>query len=250
MAALSSFPRPNVAVDVAVLTVIPSRAPRTLPGQLAVVVQRRTSSPEGYALPGRFLREEETVAQCVATALREKVGLSLPVVQPRLLRVFDAPDRDPRGWTISMAHYVVVPYAELADVVSEAAARCELVPVDPAGGASGGLGLLFDHDEIVSSAVATVRERYEVAPDPDGACGGPFTLAELKVVHEGVHGSLLQRDTFRRRMQPQLTPYLVNGAQEMRVDGGRPARMWLPAGSDVTPRVLERLTLPRASSDA
>src|SRR4051812_6792633 len=101
---LSIYPRPNVAVDVAVLTVIPSPAPRREPGQLAVLVQERTDEPRGWALPGRFLREGETVADSIRATLNQKAGLNVDNARPRLLRAFDAPDRDPRGWTISLAH--------------------------------------------------------------------------------------------------------------------------------------------------
>src|SRR4051794_25334084 len=101
---LTIYPRPNVAVDVAVLTVIPASDPRRQPGQLAVLVQERTDEPRGWALPGRFLREGETVADSIRATLRDKAGLNVDAARPCLLRVFDQPDRDPRGWTISLAH--------------------------------------------------------------------------------------------------------------------------------------------------
>ncbi|MDP1878599.1 MAG: NUDIX hydrolase, partial [Actinomycetota bacterium] len=53
---LDRFPRPSVAVDVAVMTVTPDHG-------LGVLLHRRTGDRSGqWALPGRFLRERERLA--------------------------------------------------------------------------------------------------------------------------------------------------------------------------------------------
>jgi ADP-ribose pyrophosphatase YjhB (NUDIX family) len=222
---LSRYPHPNVAVDIAVLTVRDER--------LAVLIQDRQTAPLGPALPGRFLRRGETVAKCVQTALREKVGLDPGRQETRLLRVFDDPERDERAWTISLAHYLVLPLERVQG------AGGSLVPVDDVS------GLLFDHDAIVREAAQAMRRGYELGPDPDTLLTGPFTLSDLKAVHEAVLGAALQRDTFRRRMEPNLEPYMEHKHQATRVDGGRPARLW---ASPKQVDILEsnpRLRLPR-----
>lgn len=236
MEKLSTYPRPNVAVDVAVLSVSPSTDPKRTPGQLVVLVERRADPPRGTALPGRFLREGETVADCARIALREKAGIDIGAA-PRLLRVFDAPGRDPRAWTISLAHSLVLPPAYVEHAVGE------LVPVD-LDGRLARRRLLFDHAEIVREAAAAIRERYELTPDPDGLLDGPFTLADLRNVHDAVLGARVRRDTFRRRMEPALVPHLErDGRPATRVDGGRPARLWTVDRQRLeTP---ERLRLPR-----
>ncbi|MDQ5975891.1 MAG: hypothetical protein QG661_3100 [Actinomycetota bacterium] len=81
---IGAFPRPSVAVDVAVVTVQPD-------GQLAVLVLRRTGDRAGqWALPGRFVRDRERLADSVAIALAEKCGLpaaALAGATPRQLHV-------------------------------------------------------------------------------------------------------------------------------------------------------------------
>ena len=109
---LSDYPRPNVAVDIAVLTV--------LDGSLCVVIQRNPDSA-GAALPGRFVRERRTVDETVREVLELKLGLSPDHVRPHLLAVFSDPDRDPRGWTISIAHAVALPAAPPAGVLASRA---------------------------------------------------------------------------------------------------------------------------------
>jgi 8-oxo-dGTP diphosphatase len=227
---LSRYPRPNVAVDLAVLTLVDSgRGP-----ELCTLVLERDEEPLGSVLPGRFLWKGETVADCARAALRDKAGIDLPAVEPQLLRVFDTPDRDPRGWTLSLAHFFVAPPSSVAET------QAQVVTVQALP------HLLFDHDQIVIEAVARLREQYELQPDPGGLLEGPFTLASLRGVHDAVLGETVQRDTFRRRMEPQLTPYVSRGEQASRSDGGRPARMWIVrrAAERWTP---ERIRLPRAA---
>ena len=177
---LDSYPRPGVTVDLAVLTVTD---PGTDDAALRVLVQERTD-PDGRVLPGRFLRERHTIDETVREVFEHKVGVRpTEVTPPRLLRLFDAPDRDDRTWAISVAYSVSMPELELAG------AKGELLPVDEVAAATG-RDMLWDHDEIVSAAVESLRERYEFRfrndsppPDPDGFLPQPFTLHQLRKVH-------------------------------------------------------------------
>lgn len=85
--------------------------------------------------------------------------------------------------------------------------------------------LLYDHDEILRAALAAVREEYEQYPDPRGFLDGPFTLGQLREVHEAVLGEPLLRDTFRRRMEPMLR--VVEGEVAMPAGVGRPGQVYV-----------------------
>jgi 8-oxo-dGTP diphosphatase len=65
-------------------------------------------------------------------------------------------------------------------------------------------GLPYGHAEIVAKAVEWLRAAYAEAPDPGALLEEPFTLKELRELHEVVAGTSLMRDTFRRFMEPQL----------------------------------------------
>lgn len=97
--------------------------------------------------------------------------------------------------------------------------------------------LLFDHDQIVSTAVKALRVRFDfryryvdISPDPDGFLPAPFTLYELRNVHEAVVGAELHKDNFNRRMKPFLEP-LVRKGEPVLSDGlrGRPAALYRSA---------------------
>ncbi|OMC38965.1 NUDIX hydrolase [Mycobacterium sp. GA-1841] len=182
---LQDYERPSVAVDTAVLTVDP--------GVGLVVLQVRRPQARGWALPGTFLHEREVLADAVRRSLADKANIR--GLHPRQLQVFDALDRDDRGWVLSVAHLAVVPVDRLADRFS---ATTRLMPVDAPG------QLVYDHPDIIKLAVTDVRAHYVTAPDPDGLLGDTFTLRDLRLIHEAVAGHELQRDTFRRAMHDQL----------------------------------------------
>lgn len=221
---LENYPRPGVTVDLAILTVLDTAREPTL----CVLVQDRTK-PDGRALPGGFIRERATVARTVDDVFRRKVGIEPErEVRPRLLRLFDDPARDDRTWAISAAHSVSMRESDLA--------RCrgDLVAADADGRLVGEGPLLFDHDEIVAAAVAGLRERYEfrhryadTLPDPDGFLPEPFTLHQLRKVHEAVVGTPMHKDNFNRRMKPFLEPLLRDGEPVLSEgDRGRPAALY------------------------
>ena len=82
--------------------------------------------------------------------------------------------------------------------------------------------LPYGHEEIILLAVATLRADYALRPDPAGLLTEPFTLRDLQLLHEGVAGGLLPRDTFRRAMELLLraTGETVQGVV------GKPARLF------------------------
>ena len=217
--ALTDYPRPSVAVDTALLTVGPSAKREQGRPELDLLVLVTATAPtsEGrrWALPGTFLHEEERLRDAVARSLRDKVGLSRPLAMTQL-EVFDKPDRDYRGWVLSVGHLAAVRYDGLAGLVAEHPDALRLVSASHPG------RLPYDHADIVAEAVRVLRRRYRDEPDPFRLLGQAFTMSELRHVHEAVQGETLQRDTFRRLMEPKLTPTGQRAEGRM----GRPSQIY------------------------
>lgn len=224
---LAEYDHPNVAVDTVALTYDGDRG-------LQVLVVERPGG--GWALPGTFLHKGEVLAEAVQRSLRDKVGVE--GLQPWQLKVFDALDRDDRGWVLSVAHCCVIPVDLLANRDIE---RTRLVAAEKPG------KLTYDHDEMVKLALTDLRARYDVAPDPDLLLGDTFTLRQLALVHGAVAGDPItpeELDTFRRYMQQHLEPTDEHD-QEAR---GRPAMLFRrkagPAEGRLTAEVRTARTLP------
>ncbi|WP_353649588.1 NUDIX domain-containing protein [Nakamurella sp. A5-74] len=210
---VEDYPRPSVAVDTALLTIVD--------GVLSVLQVRRPHV-RGWALPGAFLHPGERLIDAVRRSLQTKAGIA--GCSPRQLHVFDNPDRDDRGWVLSVAHVDTCPESALETRFPN---DTRLVPVSSPG------RLPYGHDQIIDYAVADLRNRYRASPDPDGLLPEPFTLLQLRELHEAVAGEPLQRDGFRRAMQPLLEPTgeLTQGLR------GRPAALLRVIRADPSQRV-------------
>ncbi|MEN9368958.1 MAG: hypothetical protein RL489_3316 [Pseudomonadota bacterium] len=194
-------------VDVVLLTLNPRL-------QVALLPRDRAPLAGMLALPGGFIHADEDADPLAAAArmLRAKTGLDCPYLEQ--LATFGGPGRDPRGWSISVAHVALVP----ADLLARGAAGLRWHPVDalPA--------LAFDHAQIVAQAVARVRSKSQYSSLPVHLCGERFTLPQLQAVYEVLLGEPLNKVSFRRRMEEMGMLETVPGATE----GGahRPAQLW------------------------
>lgn len=138
------YPRIDVTVDVVALAPVDGRQ------HLLVVRRGREPYAGQWALPGGFLEVDEDFAPGAARELREETGVDLDPDRLRQLGAYGAPDRDPRGRTISVAHLVELEQAldaEGGDDASEAQWRpvADLLEND---------ALAFDHATILRDALA------------------------------------------------------------------------------------------------
>ncbi len=212
-------PRPSVAVDLVVLTLIDS--------ELKVLLIRRGEPPfEGErALPGGFLRTEpepgEDLEQAAQRELHEETGLPQGSVFLEQLGAFGRADRDPRTRVISVAWYALV--------------RPTLAPFVKAGGDAAGVewatvqstsDLAFDHDEILTAAVQRVREDLERRPLAFELVPETFTVGELRHVFEVINGHPEDKGNFRRRFLRMVDSGLLEQASGQRRTGRRPAKVY------------------------
>lgn len=149
------YPRPAVTVDLAVFA--------RVEGEVRVLMIRRKHDPFAgrWALPGGFLEMDETARNAAARELHEETGLADPG-EVEFLGVYDRPDRDPRGRTISLAHAAIlagqVPEVAGGDDAEQAAWLHPQWLDRPTRGARGlppleGPELAFDHAQILADAL-------------------------------------------------------------------------------------------------
>lgn len=216
---LQAYPRPSIAADVVLLTVSD--------GQLNVVLRKREEGSHAgvWMLPGTMLRERERLSDAVLRCLDTRMHVQGR--SPRQLHVFDEPFRDERGWVLTVTHLDVLPVEELSLAIEHGHGR--LVPVDEVQ------GLPFSHDEIIAWAVRRVRWEYGQGPDPWNLLEAPFTMTQLRQVHDAVSGMTHQKDTFRRSMEPQLEDSGTRSAPPGNKGLGRPARLYQKRAESFAP---------------
>lgn len=122
---------PSPTVDVVVV----------LPGDRVVLVRRRYPPP-GWALPGGFVDQGETLEAAAVREAREETGLSVTLTD--LLYVYSDPRRDPRRHTLSA---VFLGRAEGDPAGADDAAEARGFAWDALPSP-----LAFDHAEILADA--------------------------------------------------------------------------------------------------
>lgn len=192
----AAFPPFAVTVDLAVFTI---RA-----GLLAVLlVQRREHPYRGcWALPGGFVREDESAGDAASRELAEETGVTTFTGHLEQLRTYSDPGRDPRMRVVSVAHVALAP--GLPDPQpGRDAADARWWPVEDLGLAESGadaLPLAFDHAQILADALERVRSKLEYTTLATAFADQPFTLADLRRVYAAVWGTAPDLGNFRRKV--------------------------------------------------
>ncbi len=211
--------RPLVTVDVVIFTL--------RQGDLRVLLVRRRRPPyEGtWAIPGGFVRSDETLRTAATRKLEEETGLRDVYLEQ--LYTFGHPRRDPRDRVITIAYMAVVPAASV-------------VPPSNAGsGAGEGLHagarhirwwsiyelppLAFDHEDILRYALTRLRYKLEYTAVGFELLPEQFTLTELQTAYEIVLGESLDKRNFRRKI---LSAGVIEPTGSYRTGEGRPARLY------------------------
>ncbi|MZF88369.1 NUDIX domain-containing protein [Streptomyces sp. SID5643] len=204
-----------VTVDLAVFTL--------REGALHVLLVERGQEPYAgrRALPGGFLRRDESAETAARRELAEETGLSdVSGLHLEQLRTYSEPGRDPRMRVVSVAFAALLPDAPEVRGGSDAT-RADWVPHGEAG------PLAFDHDRILADAHDRVGAKFEYTCLATAFCLPEFTLGELQQVYETVWGTELDRPNFRRKVL--ATPGFVEavpGAARLTGGRGKPAALY------------------------
>jgi 8-oxo-dGTP diphosphatase len=218
----------RITVDPVILTVRDDR--------LQVLLVERANAPyQGMsALPGGFLRDDETLDDAARRELAEETALER--IHLEQLRAYSAPGRDPRGRIVTVSYLAVAPSLPVPVAGSDArAARWS--PVDEVS------ALAFDHDEILADALERARSKLEDTTLATAFCPDTFTIGELRRVYEVVWGIPLDPRNFNRKITG-TDGFVVPTGETRSHDTGRPAALYRrgPATTLYPPILRERLT--------
>ena len=158
-----------------------------------MLIQRGLAPFEGkWALPGGFVRVDETLEEAARRELAEETGLSDIFLEQ--LYTFGAVDRDPRERVVSIAYYALV---NLSDHKVHAATDAR----DAAWfGVHDVPSLAFDHAGILQMALERLRAKLRYQPVGFELLPKKFTLSQLQHLYELVLERQLDKRNFRKRV--------------------------------------------------
>ncbi|WP_416885883.1 NUDIX hydrolase [Marinospirillum sp.] len=198
-------------------------------GQLTVLLVKRGIEPylAAWSLPGGFIdvQVDQDVQACARRKLEQKTGLTPAYLEQ--LQVFSGAQRDPRGYSVSLAFFALVPYTPVSSQISSAT-QASWWPLEQLDS----LPLAFDHREIIQQAHQRLQQKALYSLLPVFCLPSTFTVGQLKTVIETILGREIQRKSLMRRIEASGMFILTEHKQ---ASGGRQAQLYqLKPGVDIT----------------
>lgn len=180
----------RVAVDLLVFTVHEAK--------LKILMVRRQYEPFAgkWALPGVFVRGDESLDEAAVRGLQEETGLEGLYFEQ--LYTWGAPGRDSRGRTVSVSYMALVPYEQIKDFsAGERSTEAVLAEVEEL--LSGG-DAAFDHAEMIRYARWRLANKVEYTRIAFHLVEEEFTLPQLQGIYEILLGKKLYKANFRKKI--------------------------------------------------
>lgn len=180
---------------------------------LKVLLTKRSIPPyAGYwALPGAFVKKEETLEEASIRILSGKAGIFENLYLEQLY-TYGEIKRDPRGRVITIAYFALVDPEKIK--ISENAAWHSVYKLPR---------LAFDHKNIVKYAHQRLKYKLEYTAIALDILPELFTLTELQKVYEGILGEKLDKRNFRKKI---ASMGIVKPTKKYKLGGHRPAKLY------------------------
>jgi len=145
-----------------------------------------------WALPGGFVRVDETLDEAARRELAEEAGLADVFLEQ--LFTFGELNRDPRERVVSVTYYALVKLTDHQTRAATDAADARWFPVAKVP------KLAFDHANILATALARLKGKVRYQPIGFELLPPKFTLSQLQHLYEAVLETELDKRNFRKKV--------------------------------------------------
>jgi len=179
------YPHPSVTTDCVIFAFDGTKL-------RVLLVQRGIEPYKGrWAMPGGFLRMDESAEKGALRELKEETGLRAAYIKQ--FHTFTEPRRDPRERVITIAYYALVKIQEVKGADDAADARWFALDEVPS--------LAFDHDLILRTALNELRKQIHFEPVGFELLPEKFTIKELQNLYEAILDVHFDRRNFYNKMK-------------------------------------------------
>ncbi len=163
-------------------------------GDLKVLLIQRNLKPFAgkWALPGGFVRVNETLDEAARRELSEEAGVRDVFLEQ--LYSFGEVHRDPRERVVSVAYYALVKLADHPLKAATDARNAAWFSVDEVP------SLAFDHAEILSVALRRLKGKIRYEPIGFELLPEKFTLSQLQHLYEACLEEPIDKRNFRKKI--------------------------------------------------
>jgi 8-oxo-dGTP diphosphatase len=204
------YPKPSVTVDIIIFTIKDS--------DLKVLLVKRGIEPfkDNWAIPGGFIKMEESLEDAAKRELQEETGLKEVYLEQ--LYTFGDPKRDPRGRVITVTYMALVNSDDLEIVGHTDVSEAKWISVSKLP------ELAFDHKKILEYALKRLKWKFEYTTVAFSLLQKKFSLTQLQSLYEIVNQKDLDKRNFRKKI---LSMGIIEQTKE--VDRGashRPSKLY------------------------
>ncbi|AKQ70433.1 putative Nudix-like regulator [Myxococcus hansupus] len=180
------YPRPALTVDCVVFGLDDD--------DLKVLLIRRGVEPFAgrWALPGGFVRMEESLDDAARRELEEESGVRPGHLEQ--LYTFGTPGRDPRGRVVTVAYFALVKLSDHVPHASTDAREAAWFSVWDTP------KLAFDHADVLGTALQRLKGKVRYQPIGFELLPPKFTLTQLQRLYEVVLERELDKRNFRKKI--------------------------------------------------
>ncbi|MCR8666730.1 NUDIX hydrolase [Aestuariibaculum sp. M13] len=168
--------------------------------RLELLLVHRGFEPEKgkWSLIGGFVGNDEDIDDAANRVLYDLSGLENIYMEQ--VRTFGKADRDPSGRVVSTTYSAMILKSEYNEErIGKYDAKWFPIEELPE--------LIFDHSEMVGSAIRRLRRRVRNFPIAFNLLPAKFTLPQLQMLYEGILSEQLDKRNFRRKVSQM--DYLV-----------------------------------------
>ena len=208
------YPHPAVTTDIVIFSIRDEA--------LNVLLIKRNIAPfKGkWALPGGFVRLNESLEQCAARELAEETGVKNVYLEQ--LYSFGAPKRDPRERVITVAYFALIPSDKIDLKPTTDAAEARWFPISDLP------PLSFDHDQILEVARDRLTAKLDYSNIVFQFLPKEFTLSQVQTIYEIIQGTEIDKRNFRKWLDSHFT--LKDTGKMLRGGAHRPAKLFSHMG--------------------
>lgn len=208
-----------------------------------LLINRKTHPYRGsWALPGGFVRQNEATAQSCIRETKEETNVTITPEHVEQLHTFSTPNRDPRGWVITVSYLAFIGEEPLVagNQTNEASwfniekngeslvltnnLDAQIVLDLNSGESLGEDSLAFDHTAIILKAFNRVKHKMYHEPNVLRVLGKDYTITEARKVYAkflGVNYRDIDHSNFKKSMMPYF-----NEIGERSTGVGRPSKIY------------------------
>jgi 8-oxo-dGTP diphosphatase len=206
---IHNFPKPSVTVDMVIYTIHEN--------DLKVLLVKRGIEPfkDKWALPGGFVRIEESLEDAAKRELQEETGVKDVYLEQ--LYSFGEPKRDPRGRVITISYIALVNSENVTLKSTTDVSKVQWFSIKKIP------SLAFDHKKILEYSLKRLKWKFEYTTVAFSMLPKKFTLSQMQKIYEIVFNKKFDKRNFAKKV---LSLDILNGEEIKKNVSYRPPMLY------------------------